>query len=182
MIHAKVVLPPTWLWENLQRLLRGFKDLVVGCQRFRFHLVIAGSEFVTIEPTLADTSYELLDVDCGIAALADYLKEIGRKFHIVFGTLNDRPFEEMLLPLLPFGHSFSWALFEGTRAFSSDQMKEMSARIRERYGVEGKILPVTQESWKDFLAHLPSDEAVLVTGSLCLVSQVRGFNKEISHA
>ena len=118
----------------------------------------------------------------GIAALADYLKEIGRKFHIVFGTLNDRPFEEMLLPLLPFGHSFSWALFEGTRAFSSDQMKEMSARIRERYGVEGKILPVTQESWKDFLAHLPSDEAVLVTGSLCLVSQVRGFNKEISHA
>ncbi|MDO8519228.1 MAG: folylpolyglutamate synthase/dihydrofolate synthase family protein [Deltaproteobacteria bacterium] len=103
----------------------------------------------------------------GIAALVDFLKASGRRYHLVFGALKDRPFEEMLAPLLPFAASHRVAAFDAPRAFS---MEELEIRGRE-------ILRIDAGSWKDYMESIPKDAAVLVTGSLYLVAQVRALIK-----
>lgn len=114
----------------------------------------------------------------GVAVLCDYLASQKRKYHVVFGTLSDRPFEEMVFPLIPHAQSFYWASFAGGRSFSLEELKQKGLNLFQQRGIDGKVLSIDERSWNDFMTHLSPHEAVLVTGSLYLVSQVRAFYKE----
>lgn len=131
-------------------------------------------ETVTTSPTL------LLDAAhnrAGIAALANYLKMGGRKYHLVFGTLKNRPFEEMISPLLPYALSIHWAHFDEYQAptFSELEKKLAGLKLTKRYGEN--ILKIETSPWQEFYSGIPANEAVLVTGSLYLASRVRALIK-----
>lgn len=110
----------------------------------------------------------------GIDALVLYLKEEGIKYHLVFGTLKDRPFDEMLKPLLPYCITTRLALFSaGDRSLS---INELMSHLKNKEGSD--FLEINPASWKKYLSGISANEAVLVTGSLYLVSSVRAFFKE----
>ncbi len=109
----------------------------------------------------------------GVQALADYMAEQKKRTHVVFGTLNDRPFEEMAKTLLPLSLTLTLACFDGgDRSFSLEELKKKAKNLG---GNEHPVLDVTKENWKNYFQKIPPDETILVCGSLYLVSQVRSF-------
>lgn len=128
--------------------------------------------------TVAASPALLLDAAhnrAGIAVLASYLKMVGRKYHLVFGTLKNRPFEEMISALLPYALSIHWASFNEPRAptFSELEEKLKGLKLAKKYG--DNILKIESSPWQEFYSSIPANEAVLVTGSLYLTSQVRAL-------
>ena len=119
----------------------------------------------------------------GITALKNHLAKTGRKYHLVFGTLNDRPAVAMLEILIPCAASVHWALFDGgIRSYSRSDIERMIEGLNRETYPEGKrpeILEINRESWQNFTKKIPSDETILVCGSTYLVSQVRQLLKEI---
>lgn len=118
----------------------------------------------------------------GIEALVSYLESAGRKFHLVFGTLSDRPFAEMLIPLTPYVHDITLFRFDGgERNFSELELKEQISRLPPETAAKIKNagMNLSPEAWKAYAESVNPQEAVLVTGSLYLVSQIRALIKGI---
>lgn len=129
--------------------------------------------------TCSLSPYVLIDAAhnvAGIKTLANFLKGEKRMFHLVYGTLNDRPFKEMLRPLIPYAQTIHWAHFEGKRALTIDDLKQHISELS--IGVEHSLLQIKQSAWRDFYKRIGPDESILVTGSLYLVSQVRALIKQ----
>ncbi|MBI2340332.1 MAG: bifunctional folylpolyglutamate synthase/dihydrofolate synthase [Deltaproteobacteria bacterium] len=117
----------------------------------------------------------------GIEILKNHLAKSGRKYHLVFGALNDRPAPEMLQSLLPFASSVRWALFDGGgREFSRAEIERITGQMSADLFPGGKkpeVLEITGESWQSFTSKIPPDETILVCGSMYLVSQARHLVK-----
>jgi len=116
----------------------------------------------------------------GIEALTAYLQSAGRKYHLVFGTLTDRPFSEMLIPLMPYVHDVTLVQFDGgERSFTEQQLQELTAKLPVEVvsKIKNGTMNLTPDTWRNYLASLSPQEGILVTGSLYLVSQVRALIK-----
>lgn len=109
----------------------------------------------------------------GMTVLVHYLAEQKKKYHVVFGTLNDRPFEEMAKTVLPYSLNLTLARFEAEeRSFSVDELRKKGKDMGD-----GKcdVLEINRDNWKIYFEKIPPDETILVCGSLYLVSQIRSL-------
>ncbi len=109
----------------------------------------------------------------GVEALALFLKESGKKVSLIFGTLKDRPFNELLTVLLPYASQVRLVSFEaGERGYSTQELSQLFPQYPS--------FEMTRANWDYFLSQVSNDETVMVTGSLYLVSQVRQLLMEDS--
>lgn len=110
----------------------------------------------------------------GTKALVTYLKSQGKKYHLVFGAVNDKPFKEMARLLAPFAKSFCWASFESSRSYSMEETKKMVGGLNLSL-LQETFMQVDEKNWENYCRSIPSDDTILVCGSLYLVSQIRSF-------
>lgn len=119
----------------------------------------------------------------GIEVLKNHLAKTGHRYHLVFGTLKDRPAAAMLEMLAPCAAGIRWALFDGgVRSYSREDAARIIGGLKPETfpgGIGPEILTIDRESWQNFTKTIPPDETILVCGSIYLVSQVRQFLKEI---
>lgn len=150
--------------------------------RAAFEDGIAGVRWPGRLETIAQSPLVIIDGAhnrAGIACLVNYIREKEHGYHLVFGTLKDRPFEEMLAPLLAGALSVSLAVFEDKKAFSRKEIEEKAAKISNlTAGRKCFVLEINPAEWGRFYRGIKPGDAVLVTGSLYLVSQVRAIMKE----
>lgn len=110
----------------------------------------------------------------GIQTLVAYLKSQGKKYHLVFGAVNDKPFKDMAILLAPFAKSFCWASFESPRSYSVEETKKIVDGLNASL-LKETFMQVDQKNWKNYCSMISPDDTILVCGSLYLVSQIRSF-------
>lgn len=108
--------------------------------------------------------------------LAAFLEENfrGRKVYMVFGAMRDKAVDEVTGALFPHAYEVLFTEARTPRAISATQLARMAGHHAERY----TVYPEAERALEAALEKANPEDAVLITGSLYLVGQLRQAWKE----
>jgi dihydrofolate synthase/folylpolyglutamate synthase len=103
--------------------------------------------------------------------LAHFLGEnfTGRKVYLIFGAMRDKALDEVTGMLFPHAHEVIFTQPGTPRAVSAGQLAEMASDHAKKF----VVIEDAQQALESALAKAGPDDAILITGSLYLVGELR---------
>ena len=107
--------------------------------------------------------------------LADFLNEnfAGRRVTLLFAAMRDKAVDEIAGILFPLASEVVFTQPKISRAISAAQLAEMAGE----YAAQFRVIPSAEAALEEALSGARSGDAILVTGSLYLVGELRQYWK-----
>jgi dihydrofolate synthase/folylpolyglutamate synthase len=108
--------------------------------------------------------------------LAKFMEEhfSGRRIYVLFAAMRDKAVDEVTGLLFPHAYEVIFTEARTPRAISATQLEEIAGHHAERYSV----IADAEKALEAVLAKARPEDAILVTGSLYLVGQLRAAWRE----
>ena len=107
--------------------------------------------------------------------LADFLNEnfAGHRVTLLFAAMRDKAVDEIAGILFPLASEVVFTQPKISRAISAAQLAEMAGE----YAAQFRVIPSAEAALEEALSGARSGDAILVTGSLYLVGELRQYWK-----